>query len=271
MLKSLNREIKICSTLKHCNILQLHETFLEEKEKLYLIYEKITGNDLFFEIEHKCSENYVFSESVICHYMKQLFDAIEYIHDRNIIHGDIRPHAIALASKNDDSILKITSFSCAMYENKEYECIKEISQLVTQEWVYVEESRNGLIGMADYSPVIENEKISKSLDMWLSGVFLYLMLCGKLPFLVKNSFTQYLNLFLVESDNVDIKMDGKEWQPISKPAKDLCRRLMHPISNNSFSIEQAINHPWLNNKNLNCNLKESVYNIREFNKIRRLK
>lgn len=46
--------------------------------------------------------------------MKQIMEAIRYCHENDIIHRDIKPHCILLASKENSSPVKVGGFGVAV-------------------------------------------------------------------------------------------------------------------------------------------------------------
>lgn len=83
---ALQIEVDILSTLDHPNIVTLYEIF-EEKEKIYLVLELMTGGELFDRIVEK--EN--FSELEAAETIRPLVDAVRYCHSMGILHRDLKP------------------------------------------------------------------------------------------------------------------------------------------------------------------------------------
>lgn len=48
------------------------------------------------------------------HYVRQITEALRYCHDNDIVHRDIKPHAILLASKENSAPVKLGGFGSAV-------------------------------------------------------------------------------------------------------------------------------------------------------------
>jgi len=48
------------------------------------------------------------------HYMRQVLDALRHCHSKNIIHGDLRPHYLLLANRENSAPVKISGFGSAV-------------------------------------------------------------------------------------------------------------------------------------------------------------
>merc|ERR1719326_2128348 len=91
----LRREIEIQSHCRHVNILRLYNFFYDEK-RVYLMLEMAPGGELYTLLQQRGA----FSEARSAWYFKQIAEAINYCHSKNVIHRDIKPENI-LIGMND--------------------------------------------------------------------------------------------------------------------------------------------------------------------------
>ncbi|KJH41962.1 hypothetical protein DICVIV_12058 [Dictyocaulus viviparus] len=88
-------ELEICASLKHPHICELHDVIVGDR-LIHFIFEFFEGSDICFEIVKRASNGFVYSEAVVSHYIRQLLQALECVHNAGFIHRDIRPHNIVL-------------------------------------------------------------------------------------------------------------------------------------------------------------------------------
>uniref|UniRef100_A0A8C3L8Q4 Peripheral plasma membrane protein CASK n=1 Tax=Chrysolophus pictus TaxID=9089 RepID=A0A8C3L8Q4_CHRPC len=162
---NLKREASICHMLKHPHIVELLETYSSDG-MLYMVFEFMDGADLCFEIVKRADAGFVYSEAVASHYMRQILEALRYCHDNNIIHRDVKPHCVLLASKENSAPVKLGGFGVAIQLGE--------SGLVA----------GGRVGTPHFMApeVVKREPYGKPVDVWGCGVILFILLSGCLPF-----------------------------------------------------------------------------------------
>ena len=100
-------EVEILSTLKHTNIIR-YRGCTKQRKNLYILMDYADGGDLASAIQ-KQGKN-PFSEDQILDWFVQICLAMKYIHDRKILHRDLKPQNIFLSSGN---IVKLGDFGIA--------------------------------------------------------------------------------------------------------------------------------------------------------------
>ncbi len=221
----LEREIKLMKILRHPNIVHLYSV-IQTNKYIYLIMEYISGKELFDYIIKKGK----LKEIEACKFYQQIISGIEYIHKLKIVHRDLKPENLLLDSKKN---IKIVDFGLSnIYSN------------------------NNLLSTACGSPcyaapeMINGEKYDGLLvDIWSSGIVLYAMICGYLPFEDKNNDVLY-----------DKICEGKFIVPyfISDLAKDLLFKILNVDPCKRYDIIQIKNHPWFNLIDMKNNLWEGL-------------
>ncbi|XP_035263740.1 peripheral plasma membrane protein CASK isoform X18 [Anguilla rostrata] len=249
--EDLKREASICHMLKHPHIVELLETYSSDG-MLYMVFEFMDGADLCFEIVKRADAGFVYSEAVASHYMRQILEALRYCHDNNVIHRDVKPHCVLLASKENSAPVKLGGFGVAIQLGE--------SGLVA----------GGRVGTPHFMApeVVKREPYGKPVDVWGCGVILFILLSGCLPFY---GTKERLFEAIIKGK---YKMNPRQWNHISESAKDLVRRMLMLDPAERITVYEALNHPWLKERDryaYKIHLPETVEQLRKFNARRKLK
>ena len=80
--------------------------FFEDKEKFYLVFEKINGGPLLARIqEHVC-----FSEHDAAQIIKEIASGLDFLHKKGIAHRDLKPENILCVNTDTICPIKICDF-----------------------------------------------------------------------------------------------------------------------------------------------------------------
>lgn len=69
------------------------------------------GGELFQRIQEKADSS--FTEREAAHIMREICEAIYYLHSRDIAHRDLKPENLLYTTKEPNAILKLTDFGFA--------------------------------------------------------------------------------------------------------------------------------------------------------------
>ena len=147
----------------------------------------------------------------------QIIEGIEYLHKRNIVHRDVTPENLLL---DFDNTIKIVDFGLSnRYINNEL--------LLTACGSPCYAAPEMVAGKKYFGPMV---------DIWSSGIVLYAMICGYLPFEDPNTAKLYKKI-----------MEGDFSIPdhVSNEAKDLLHCILRTNPKTRYNIDNIKKHPWL--------------------------
>lgn len=107
------REIKLLQSLRHQNIVNLQEVMVE-KNDCFMVFEYLS-HDLTGLLNHP---HFKLEPPQKKHLAKQLFEGLDYLHVRGVLHRDIKAANILVSS---DGILKIADFGLARFYAKRHQ------------------------------------------------------------------------------------------------------------------------------------------------------
>lgn len=100
-IKYLKNEIIVLQYLNHPNIVKFEEV-KKTKKHYYIVMEFCNGGELSKALEKYQEKNgKPFTEELVQHFMRQIIDAFKYIHERKIIHRDVKLDNILISYDNE--------------------------------------------------------------------------------------------------------------------------------------------------------------------------
>ena len=207
----INREIEMLKSLNHPNVIKIHK-ILEDSKTFYIIMEYCQNGELFNRIVQKQHLN----ENEAAFFYYQIINGLEYIHQKNIVHRDLKPENLLL-SKDDE--LKIIDFGLSNY-----------SKL------------NMLLGTPCGSPCYASPEMVSGqkydgymIDIWSTGIILYAMTCGFLPFEDNDNEVLFLKI---------LKCNINYPKYVGELSLDLMKKIIVPEPSKRITLEKIKEHPF---------------------------
>lgn len=209
-------EAEIMNTVRHKRLLRLQD-FFQTPTEMILVMELVTGGELF----EKVVEDEFISEIEVSYYMKQILEGLQHMHQRDVLHLDLKPENIMLI-RPDSKQIKLIDFGLARKYNPR-ENLKVM--FGTPEFVAPE--------------VITYERITPATDLWSIGVIAYILMSGLSPFMGDTDAETLTNVQLAEWD-----FDDPVFDDVSEEAKDFISNLLVLRANKRGTVDQLLKHHW---------------------------
>ncbi|KAL8671721.1 MAG: hypothetical protein Q9168_003792 [Polycauliona sp. 1 TL-2023] len=215
-------EMVLLQRMKHPHIVRFHDWF-ESKDKYYIVTQLATGGELFDRI----CEYGKFTEKDASQTIRQVLEAVDYLHYNNVVHRDLKPENLLYLTKDPHSSLVLADFGIAkMLDSKDG----------------VLSTMAGSFGYAA-PEIMLKQGHGKPVDMWSLGVITYTLLCGYSPFRSENVAD-----LIEESRSGRIVFHGRYWKDVSDEAKDFIVNLLQPDPSKRLTSEEALQDVWLTGK-----------------------
>jgi len=225
--QSLNRiyeEINILRVLgNHPSIIQLVDLDESMPNSIRLVLELCEGGELFDRIQQK--QYYPEHEARLL--IKNVLEAVAFIHGKGIMHRDLKPENILLKSKVSNTDIKISDVGLAKISKDFPRRLPRSHSICGSDFYLAPE-------------VIKQEEYGREIDIWSVGVVCYVVLSGSLPF-----FHNVLHKLYRQIVERDLSFPETAWKSVAKGAQDFILRLLQVRPGDRLTAEQSMNHPWL--------------------------
>ncbi|XP_071957750.1 serine/threonine-protein kinase 17A-like [Antedon mediterranea] len=217
------KEIQILElTNDHPRLIDLFEVY-ETQHEVILVLEYARGG----EIHPYCvaEKGEAFTENEVRRLVRQVLEGVQFLHDQNIVHLDLKPQNILLTEqlhKRTSSNIKLIDYGIARFINGETEL-------------------RDIVGTLDYvaPEVINYDPITLASDLWSVGVLTYVMLTGISPFLGESKQETLLNI-----SQINLEFPEDIFEEISEEAQDFIQRLCVKDPSERSTIKECMIHPW---------------------------
>jgi serine/threonine protein kinase len=202
------REVSMMRDLDHPHIVKFVEV-LEDERFFYVFQEYGVEGALFEYIQtRKC-----LSPALAMHFFRQLIYGVEYLHSRSVCHRDLKPENLFIDDMQD---LKIGDFDLA--------CSSSNGPL---------KSCCGSLYYVAPEALTGDEYDGFKADIWSSGIILFVMLAGRLPFFDRNESLLAAKI-----------RSGRLYAPsFSGDIRDLVLKILTVNVKTRYSISQIKSHP----------------------------
>ncbi|KAK3552760.1 hypothetical protein QTP86_022345, partial [Hemibagrus guttatus] len=212
------KEIELMNSLHHPKLVQCLAAY-DNKPEIVMVMELIAGGELF---ERIVDDNFEHTEQSSVGYMHQILQGVEYMHQQNIVHLDLKPENIVCENRTGFQI-KIIDFGLA----RKLDSSTPLKVMHgTPEFVAPE--------------VINFEPVCLTTDMWSIGVICYILLSGESPFQGESDSD---TLALVTA--AQWEFDEESFEEITNQAKDFISSLLQKNARQRMSCDKALSHAWM--------------------------
>ncbi|KAG2732386.1 hypothetical protein G9P44_004803 [Scheffersomyces stipitis] len=245
------KEVTIMRQLDHPNIVRFIE-FIDSDLYYYIVQELAPGGEIFTAIVKYT----YFSEDLARHVIRQVAEAIQYLHDEvGIVHRDIKPenllyvpidtkpsvNPVAKLRKSDDPNAKLDEGEFVPGVGGGGIGVVKLADfgLSKQIWEHNTKTPCGTVGYTA-PEIVRDERYSREVDMWAIGCVLYTLLCGFPPF-----YDESIDTLTEKVAKGEYTFLSPWWDEISDGAKHCVSKLLTVDPSKRYAIADFLNDPWL--------------------------
>jgi len=212
--KSVRCEIRLMERLRHPNIVVFHDA-IDTAKQIYIVMEFVSGGSLHHYLKKRPGRR--LDDQVAKRLFFQVNQGLKYLHDRHVVHRDVKLENLLLDEHNTIKIIDF-GFSTIVPPGKKLKVF---------------------CGTPSYmAPEIVSRKENSGFcaDIWATGVLLYALLCGNFPFRGQNDRDLYRKIVRGSFHVPDLVGDG---------ARGMLGRILNADMTRRPSVDSVLADAWL--------------------------
>ena len=216
-IKRMIKEIELMKKLDHPVVNRIYEAY-ENKLTYSIVIEYCTGGALSQLME---LQNSAFPEEPTREYIFQALQAINYLHQKGIVHRDIKAENF-LVVRTGCTDIKLIDFGLST-------TVPSLDAVMSE-----------CVGSPFYlAPEVLEKAYTSKCDLWSIGVMMFILMTGELPYDCESNSDMFER---IRAGNLEMGLIEKS--SYSPEAKDLLSRLLIREKAGRLSAIEAIQHPW---------------------------
>jgi len=208
-------------------IVDIYDYYEKDRHSL-LVLEYLEGGELFAKVG---ASNYDLTEEKCKKFVIELLKALNFLHERQIIHLDLKPQNVMMKSKRDEFKIKLIDFGLA--KRLEHGRVK-----------------TGFVGTVGFmAPEVaksqyggnDRDFATTASDIFSLGVIIYMLVSGGMePFWDGSDVRAIKNTLRKE-----VSFNHSEFHGVSREAKDFIKRVLEKPQAKRMTGKQCLGHSWL--------------------------
>jgi len=212
--KSVRCEIRLMERMKHPNIVSFHDA-VDTSKQICIIMEFVSGGSLHHFLKKQPGRR--LDDQVAKRILFQVCQGLRYMHDRHIVHRDIKLENLLLDESSNVKIIDF-GFSMVVPPGKTLKVFCGTPSYMAPE----------IVARKEYSGFCA--------DIWATGVLLYALLCGAFPFRGQSDRDLYKKIVRGLFHVPERASDG---------ARNLLSRILTPDMTRRPTVDDVLSHEYM--------------------------
>lgn len=214
-------EVTVMRQVRHQHLMTAHDV-LEAEDYIYIVMDLMKGDSIVEVLQ----ESGTLSEDHARNLMREILNAVAYLHSKGVVHRDIKPDNVFVESRQFPFGARLGDFGAAGFV--------EASGLLPPTPHSV-----GTVGFVapEYAMA---KSCGPKVDIFACGVMLYLLLANFLPF-------REDSVLKIQRSAVGraVEFTSKKFANVSEDAKDFIRSLLQVDPRQRPSASETLRHRWM--------------------------